>query len=194
MDWGIAASVATVVSAPLTLLSVIVAAVAIRQVRNLEREKSQPSIAVSIDRNAAVPWVYELVVQNMGQTEARDVRIVVKKTHDAGQAGEHDLPITPKVWPVLVPGQVWRSTWGTLDQHGTGVRENAVTDVYRAVVTYKGIDADERGPATFDLDWGMFYRRRYIDEKTVHHVANNVAEMNKKLTSLLKQMAASQAD
>lgn len=182
MSWEIASSIATVVS-------VIIAAGAIVQVRNLEREKSQPSIAVSIDRNAAVPWIYELVVQNMGQTEARDVRIKIEKTRDAGVAGNLDIPLTPDVWPVLVPGQSWRSTWGSLDQHGKGQWDKAATDAYRAVVTYKGIKGKERPSVTFDLDWGTFYRRRYMNEKTVHHVANSVEELNNNLTGVLQQLA-----
>lgn len=186
VNWEMVASIASAAA-------VIVAVVAILQVRNLEKEKAQPSIAVSIDRNAAVPWIYELVVQNLGHTEARDVRISIEKKTDAGQAGTRDAPIIPNVWPVLVPGQVWRSTWGTLDQHGKGTGDDAVADIYQAVVTYKGLKGKDREPTTFDLDWGMFYRRSYMDEKTVHHVALYLADLNKNMKAVLGEMKMQRA-
>jgi hypothetical protein len=177
-DW------ATIIAAIGTLAAAIIALVAIVQVRRLNTEKSQPYVVASLEPHEQMPWVMELVVRNLGQTTATDVKLEIEpkpvRTRTT-EDGEHKPVLLPKSFPLLVPGQRWSTTWDSIFD-----RDKSDLDKRHDVtITYKGIKGKDQPPTKSVLDWDTYFNRSHLGIKTLTHVADELGDLNLKLARML---------
>lgn len=167
---------ATILAALATLAAAVAAFLAIRQTHKLNIEKAQPYIVVSLEPHEQVPWIMELVVRNLGQTAATNVKISFNQSPARAQKkeeDEHDHLLLPRSFPVLVPGQRWGTTWDSIfERHKSGLPNR-----YEVTITYLGIDGKTQPAKKYVIDWDTYFSRGHLDVKTLHHVAKELSEI-----------------
>lgn len=174
-DWTAAAAVGTLLVA---LAASLVALGQLGESRRLRAEQAQPYVVVYLAASAASSVFYDLVVKNFGLTVARDVQIRISP-HPLGAAlGDESEGLHVPDFPVLVPGQEWRTFWdSTLARHDSGL-----PDLYRVAVSFAGAQRKDRFELTFEIDWAVV-RRGYIEEYGIHDAAKALREMQKTLSA-----------
>jgi hypothetical protein len=169
-DWSAIAAWCAVV------LGVAAGVIARRQLRLAQRvreEQAQPYVVVYIEPNPANAYVVELVIRNFGATAAKDVRV----SFDAplisvARNGEHVE--VPKMIPVLVPGQEWRTLWDT----GAHVQAGLTTPI-TATVRFRDSHERELPPYEYMLDWEHLRGREPMTIYGAHDAAKALAEISK---------------
>jgi len=159
-----------------------VASAQLDEARTLRREQAQPYVVVSAVNNRVTPHVSEVVIQNLGTTGARDVRISCSpplvRTDQRGGAQEVRLP---EVIPFMAPGQEWRTFWDHGVERARDIYD--LPDRYEVTVTYRdSFGEPHRTPSV--LDWGVFRHRMWTTEKTVHHATKELEQIRTALQSL----------
>lgn len=153
-----------------------------REARQLRIEQAQAYVVAYIVQNRHMAEAVELVIQNVGVTAARDVRLTVDRpllrTPRLG-GGSGLVPEElwfPELIPFLAPGQEWRTVW---DLTRSRNESDALRDdpAYVMTITYIGVESAGRQTTVATLDWSPFKGRIWMDEKTVHHVAKALVEV-----------------
>jgi hypothetical protein len=194
----IAAAAGALVAALAAVATVIVAVVAARyakkqvdgvrdqltEARALRREQAQPYVVVSAVPNRVSPHAVEIVIQNLGTTGARDVRIACSpplvRTDQLGGAEQVRLP---EVIPFLAPGQEWRTFWDHGVERGRDIYD--LPDRYDITATYTdSFDTSHTTPSM--LDWSVFRQRMWVTERTVHDAAKTLESIDKTLKALTR--------
>lgn len=122
--------------------------------RELAEQAAQPYVVVFAEAKVMASGNYaELVVRNVGKTPAYDVRLTFDQTvmSELDRSETHPLRI-PDRFPVLAPGQEWRTLWADLrreldDDSAWPPLTTAVADFRRA-----GGLAPIGGPFEYQLD------------------------------------------
>lgn len=191
------AALATIVQAPLVVISVGVAAWQVVQSarasrqqavdsRALERERSRPYVAVSFDMEREWMNVY-LDVMNYGPTAAHKVRVVidpplVTSLTEASQASRpHDAGFLTGVIGTLVPQQRL-STLVDVGPHRARALERGETlpTKFTAHVTYEDsavTDAARGYEDDFTLDFGLLMDSTKVTRRTMHDLVDRIEKL-----------------
>lgn len=175
-------SIATVVIAG------VAAVIALHQLAagyRIHREQAQPYVAVgmrSLDRVDS--HFIEFFVRNFGQTAAFDVQVTSDPPLQQAWQGEAAEPMWVfDVLPTLVPGDEWRQMLGFAPSHFEG----GLPMKYDVTVTWKDSDG-EPFTAKYFLDWDAHRNRSSVSQKTVHHLAGTMRDVEKDLKAIEKAL------
>lgn len=146
-------------------------ALARKQSRELERERSQPYVVIQTDQ-AAAHTILDIVIKNYGQTAAYDVKIDIDPWPRRAVGGDEEVEM-PVVIPFLAPGQEWRTLWDGFIQRSS----SELPDHHVAKVSYRGL-GDQRLHTEAILDWGIYKSMQYMVTYGIHDLAKAVREMN----------------
>jgi hypothetical protein len=149
-----------------------------REQARLRREQAQPYVVASIEASEASSVLIKLVVRNFGATAAHDVRLDVTPTPTRGiDKGEQPEYLwLPQRFPVLVPGQEWRTLWDS----GIARADTELPDHHTAVITYSDSQG-ERYTTEAVLDWRMVKDREAVVIYGAHHAGQALREISKTL-------------
>lgn len=145
------------------------ASAARKQTKDLELEKSQPYVVISMEESVS-PQFIDLVLRNYGPTAAYDVKVELdpwpRRTHDG-----KDVQL-PEVIPVMAPGQEWRTHW----DEGSARMDSDLPDKHVGKVTFLGV---ERAALHSDaiLDWSIYKSRIWTVMYGIHDLTQAVRTM-----------------
>ncbi|MFK4022353.1 COG1361 family protein [Streptomyces albogriseolus] len=184
-DWSALAGGA---SAVLTLFTVVIAvaaaAYAKQQVdlaRQLREDQAQPFVVVDFDDNPVWNKAIDFVVENMGQTLARNVRIKIDPPFQTTlDDGAHPLPSSPLLTqpiPSLPPGKRITALFDISHQrHSAGLPMT-----YTATVEFEDAHGKPQEPLTYILDLSIRYSLLSFTEYRTHDAAKALKEISKTL-------------
>lgn len=144
------------------------------EAQRLRREQAAPYVVVYARPHDEVSAaLVDLVIENVGSTGARDVRIAstppLVRTDPVG--GSQPVGI-PDLIPFLAPHQSWRTFWDS------GPARNGIDLPARFTVTATYTDSFcAEHSEQFVLDLDQFLPRLYADERTVHHLGKAVEDL-----------------
>lgn len=144
-----------------------------QQTKDLEMERSQPYVVISID-DAAAHGILDLVIKNYGLTAAHDVRIEIDPWPSRA-SGNGDEVMMPEVIPFLAPGQEWRTMWDLYHQRVT----TGLPDRHEAKLTYRGLGGKQLQTDAI-LDLGIYRSMMSMVTHGIHDIAKAVLEMNRR--------------
>lgn len=182
-DWE---AFGTVVTAMIAFAAAAVAIVQLKDARDVRWEQALPYVAAYLDPDATDPKLIYLTIKNFGTTIADDVKLEMtpEATRSSGVGGG---PLNlPHSIPALVPGQEWRTFWDfSVYRH-----QEEMSKRHTLVISY----ADSRGTRhSMDsvLDWESYtLGRRWVGRKSIHHVGESIAKMEKSIGKLANTAAA----
>ncbi len=189
--WGLdAAGWSAIAAWVAVLVGVVAAVVALSQLAvavRARREQTQPYIAVSLEGSEAGDEFLELVVRNYGQTAAHDARLTfdppLQRTTDGGTALEDVL--VPDVFPVIVPGQEWRTFWDTTVERNRRAMSDPPGPLpperHRVRVSFRDSAGRELGPLDYVLDWRVELAKGAIRIRGRHHTAEALRDISRTL-------------
>lgn len=177
------AAVGSVVQAAATILAVGVAAIAIpytrgqvREARRLREEQARPFVTVDFESSSVSRNTINLVIENIGKTLARNVRVTFDPPLESSQAshGRHyDLEnsvLLSRGIPTMPPGKRIEALFDLS-------HERIKTDLPMTyTVRVESQDSQERDqePLEYVLDLNFRYGLACIEAKTVHDVAKSL--------------------
>ena len=186
--WSAWAGWATALTA---LVTVIVAgryaSQQVKVARETRDEQAQPNVVLFTEPNPEVPQVLEIVLKSFGATPAYDVKIIVNSKITSTpnlETGEKLADVQIPDFPILAPGQEWRTVWDSATSrrsHQRQLRDRAGLDGFdeadieaftpssehEARVTYT--DSKKRRYETPSvLDFNLREGTTWVDIKTVH--------------------------
>jgi hypothetical protein len=181
-DWE---AFGTVVTAMIALAAAAVAIVQLKDARDVRWEQALPYVAAYLDPDPTDPKLIYLTIKNFGATIAENLELEI--TPDAARSsgvGGGTLNL-PQTMPALVPGQEWRTFWDfSVYRH-----QEQMLKRHTLVIAY----ADSRGTRhsmESVLDWESYtLGRRWIGRKSIHHVGESVAKIEKSIGKLAKTAA-----
>ncbi|MGW4909677.1 hypothetical protein [Streptomyces sp. NPDC004270] len=200
-DWSAAASVATTVLTLLTVVIALLAALYARQqvtlARQLREEQAQPFVVVDFQDNPAMRQGIDFVVENMGQTLAKNVRIVVdppfSSTLDDTGFPLMDAPLIAQGIPSLPPRKRIAALFDTMP-------ERQATDLpsrYTATVHFEDARGRQQEPLTYILDLSVRRKLLSVSEyglddgvKALREMSKTLKEMRSELTRERQRQAA----
>jgi hypothetical protein len=145
------------------------ASLAREQTKDLELEKSQPYVVLSMEESTGPDYI-DLVLRNYGQTAAHNVRVILdpapKRAYPAG-----DVKF-PEVIPLLAPGQEWRTHWDAGSKRATA----QLPQKHKGTVTYLGI---KNAPQSIEviLDWSIYNSHASNVKRGLHDLAKAVMDI-----------------
>lgn len=175
------AGVAAIVSA-LTVIGAVVAVIAafkqVGAVRRAHEDQTRPHVIVDFESNPAWWMLMDLVVKNIGQTSAVDVRIAIdprpERTDDASSSGKFaDAKLLNEPIPIMAPGREYRLFFD-------GMVERLNTDlpmVYTATVTYRAHGVKKPWIEKQILDLGVQHGSEQITTYGLHDAAKALREI-----------------
>lgn len=134
--------------------------------KDLRDAQTRPFVVV--DLGSSRQSFFDLVVTNLGSTMARDVTfefdppMVTSKRHTdiyELKAFQHGISTLP-------PGKEFR----TLLDFGPARFKEKLPDVYRVKINYRGDPGNRPYSEEIDLDFGLFWNRRFITLHDIHDV------------------------
>jgi hypothetical protein len=143
------------------------------QTKQLELEKSQPYVVVTMEELDGNPAILNLVIRNYGTTLARDVRVTIDPKPESSNGGQGIQEIGyPSVIPALAPNQQWSTTW----DFSIYRKDTDLPDLHKGKVTYLGIDGQTL-TTEIVLDWSIYKSRHWILRRGIHDVAEAVRDI-----------------
>ncbi|MCA2200338.1 hypothetical protein [Streptomyces sp. SMS_SU21] len=182
-DWSALAGGA---SAVLTLFTVVIAiaaaAYAKQQVdlaRQLREEQAQPFVVVDFADNPVMRKGIDFVVENMGQTLAKNVRITVdppfSSTLDSAGFPLKDAPLMTQGIPSLPPGKKITALFDTAPQrYAAGLPMK-----YTATVRFEDSHGNPQEPLTYILDLTVRHSLLYPTEYGLSDAAEALRDISK---------------
>jgi hypothetical protein len=134
--------------------------------KKLRDAQTRPFVVVDLGNSRQS--FFDLVVTNLGSTMARDVTfefdppMVTSKRHTdiyELKAFQHGISTLP-------PGKEFR----TLLDFGPARLKEKLPDVYRVKINYRGDPGNRPYSEEMDLDFGLFWNRRFITLHDIHDV------------------------
>ncbi|MFF3992453.1 hypothetical protein ACFYX8_03985 [Streptomyces cyaneofuscatus] len=191
-DWSAAASVATTV---LTLMAVVIALLAalyarqqVTLARQLREEQAQPFVVVDFEDNPAIRQGIDFVVENMGQTLAQNVKIVVdppfSSTLDVHGFPLKDAPLMAQGIPSLPPRKRYTALFDTAP-------ERQATDLpskYTATVHFDDAHGRQQEPLTYILDLSVRRKLLSVSQYGLDDGVKTLREISKTMNELRSEM------
>jgi hypothetical protein len=177
-DWE---AFGTTVTAAVAVLAAIVAYFQVREARRLREEQARPFVVVDFESSPAWSNLINLVIKNVSNTLATDVRMEFDpplKSSDASNQLPSSLLIREGI-PTLPPGR-------RIHVFFDATHERIKTDLplrYDVTVSFKDYRGRQQERLLYRLDLEPLYDVNYITEYGVHHAAKALREIEK----LLKQ-------
>ncbi|MGW0149961.1 hypothetical protein ACWEGS_11540 [Streptomyces sp. NPDC004822] len=188
-DWSAAATVATAIFTVATVGIALAAALYAKQqvdlARQLREEQAQPFVVVDFADNPVLRKGIDFVVENMGQTLARNVKIVVdppfsSTLDDAGYPLKDSALVTQGI-PSLPPRKRITALFDTAPQ-----RYNASLPMrYTATVHFEDAHGKTQEPLTYVLDLSV----RYSLLSATEYGMSDAAEALRDISAILKESA-----
>ena len=168
------------VGAIATVLTALVACVALAATANDSRRRSRPYVVVSLERDPHIAGVANLTLANYGATPAMDVQLqyddrlpnpAVKDDSLSWYLRDQSkIPL-----PVLAPGQRVTTVWTT---PGSAKRIGDPPESCVVTVVYRGDGSRRRHQAQFMLDTRPFNSLLQLDmpsaEQSLHDIAKHL--------------------
>jgi hypothetical protein len=180
-DWSAASGLGTLVIAGVATL---IGWRQLRQARALREEEAAPFVVVDVVPSGASSIILDLVIENVGKTVARDVRITFEPpirsaTDMAGYELYEWSPLREGI-KTLVPGRRLTAMFDHApDRHASDLprRYEVVVDCF-----------DSRGRAqprmAYTLDLEPLYGALRVEEKGLHHLVKEVEKLRKAVTPI----------
>ncbi|WP_146046301.1 hypothetical protein [Streptomyces cahuitamycinicus] len=184
-DWSAAATVATAVLTLFTVAIAVAAALYARQqvtlARQLREDQAQPFVVVDFADNPVWNKAIDFVVENMGQTLAKNVKIKVdppfQTTMDDSGHALGSSPLLTQAIPSLPPGKRIIALFDVShDRHAAGLPMK-----YTATVEFEDAHGKPQEPLTYILDLSIRYSLLSITEYRTHDAAKALREISKTL-------------
>ena len=166
-----------------TLLTALIAAVAaifawlqVRHARQLREDQAQPFVIVSFRPSAVWGHAINLVVENIGNTVAKNVRITFDQplVSKARSMDINDSQLIKEGIHVMPPSMKIETLFDLAhERYGTDLPM-----VYMATVSYQGIRG-KRETMEYALDMGVFYGLEALTEYGMHHAAKSLKEIER---------------
>ncbi|MFE2646697.1 hypothetical protein ACFXDO_29675 [Streptomyces nigra] len=184
-DWSAAATVATAFFTIATVAIALAAALYAKQqvdlARQLREEQAQPFVVVDFQDNAVWSKAIDFVVENMGQTLAKNVRIKLDQQFESTLDGDgfplRDSPLMTQGIPSLPPRKRITALFDVShDRYSAGLPMK-----YTATVEFQDSHGKDQEPLVYILDLSTRHDLLQIAEYRMHDAAKALREMSKTL-------------
>ena len=172
---------AAVAAAIQTIVVIVAALFAKRQVdeaKQLREAQSRPFVIIDFDVLRVRRFIY-LVITNLGQTLARNVRFTFEPPLSSSIDEKHDTLKKARLLtegiPTLAPGREIPILFDSFLERG-----DERPDAYEVQVSYEGEKGQEYTDTVL-LDLGIYRNLIYIDRKDIHHVHEQLKDIAKTL-------------
>lgn len=176
-EWEAAGTLAT---AGLALLALIFAGLQVREANKTRKAQAQPFVVVSLEPSRTSSFIIELVIENIGSTLARDVKFSFDpplKSALYDDALEGSFLLREGI-PTMPPGMRLARIFDSAIE-----RREAGDLPWRFEVTVQF--SDYRGkrddPLQYVLDLEPFRSGTFTEQKSIHHAAKALDEIQKSL-------------
>lgn len=171
-DWSALAAWSTVA---LALVAGMIAYRQLAEARRVREEQSQPYVVVYAEESGAGPFILDLLIKNFGTTAATDVRLEATPKLQRGRGTEVEDVIIPKVIPVLVPGQEWRTLWDSTITRS----QSTLPRQHEVMVRFSDSQRKRHFEYPMVLDWEPHLSRHVVTVRGTHHAAEALREISK---------------
>lgn len=182
-DW---LAVAAVLQVVVLLVAALYAGSQVREARRLRAAHTRPFVVVTFETSNVARHLIDLVVENIGQTPAKDVSIEfsprLQSTMMAPADSDriYDWVALKEGIPYLAPRQrlshLVENAISRYNEASTLPRKYEVTVSYSEVIAPKGKDPAKHSEH-YVLDIGVWYGSHYIGEKGVHDIGESLDKM-----------------
>lgn len=174
-----AAAVAQVVTAAVAVLAAAFAGWQVLETRRTRHAQAQAFVVVDVvPGNPWMNWL-TLVVENIGTTLARDVRITFNPpvTTAASTNGLVDSVLLREGVSMLPPGRRIE----TLFDLSHDRLEQRLPMRYEVTVTFSDFRGHEENPLTYQIDLSYLYDLEPLGERTTHHLVEEVSKLRQEV-------------
>ena len=164
------------------LLLVFVTAWYVRLTQNLVKinqelvdAQSQPSMIAQVKESDIDFHYIDLIFENVGMGIARNIQFKVEPPDFITQSGDPlvALPVIQNGIPTLGSKQKFRMVLRFLPDlmpKGVPLSEIHESLKFRITITYQNSNGDKKGPEQYDIDLGIFWGIRYLQQIPQTHV------------------------
>ena len=175
-EWS---AIAAAVTALVALFAAIFIPIQVREAKRLREEQAQPFVVADFQPSAVWSNIINLVVENVGKTLARDVRLTfdppLASTHATGKWDLNDTALIKKGIPTMPPG---RQVVALFDLSHDRHKSNLPME-YRVKVEFSDSRGRGQSPLEYLLDLSYFYGLQGIREYGLHDAAKALREIEK---------------
>jgi hypothetical protein len=161
------------------LVAAFVAWRQVREARRLREEQAQPFVVVDIEPNPNDLQVLELVVANIGNTLARDVKISFDPPLSRAFRSEND----PNEWAIFkdgIPSFPPHKSYRFWLDIGHERKTAGIHDVkYNVTVAMNGPRGQRLDSLSYVVDLSPYYGPNFMGVKTLHHAAKALEALAK---------------
>ena len=182
MLWGISAqewsAIGTMATAIIALAAAGFAAAQVLEARRAREDRTRPFVVVDIVPSKTSPLLLLLVVENIGQTLARDVKLKFDpplRTTFEQRAIEDSSLVTEGILS-MPPG---RRIEGLFDQ-GPARSESDLPMRYDVTVELRDARGREQEALQYVLDLGPIFGLTFTQELSIHHAAKALQNIDKR--------------
>lgn len=182
----------TLLTAGLLFVAVVAAIVAYQQVRAVratQRESSRPYVIVTAE-SSPIGWrVLDLVVRNIGQRPAYNVRLALDpepvRTEETPQAPLSEVRMLTEPIPMLAPGQELRTYYDQMEERLNSGRTDLPMSHDYTVEYDSQPEPDEKGNDRYRdhgmVDLNALGGAMQPDVLNIHHVARALRDIKKEM-------------
>ena len=173
------------------LIAGIAACVALgqlREARNLREAEAQPFVTVDVEPSVVSRHLFNLIISNTGKTLARDVSIKfdppLRSTLDSTGFSLADFKALASGIPALPPGRKYQVLLDSAIERF----HSDLPDTYTVTVDFRDRNGKKAYSLTYQLDLAIYRSALYVQEQGIHHIADEMKDLNKKLGQLTSVM------
>lgn len=182
--WTEVGAVAAAAQVLILLGAAIFAWLQVREARTLRREQTRPYVIVYLRLHPESPSVAEIVVENIGATPAKDVRVAIDppfvSSLDRGGGGRVDT------WGLIARGVAQIAPHQQLSTFADVLHsrfgDESLLSSYTVKIPYKDGRGKEKFTDTSVLDFDAFRGKHYLTPKNI----GDVVDQLKKVASVLE--------
>lgn len=174
-----AVAVSSLCTVAIALAAAFFAARQVREARRTREAQAQPFVVVDIQPGKVWANCLTLVIENIGTTLARDVKItfdpsVTTTLSDSGLPGG---ALLQEGIAVLPPGRRIE----TLFDMSHDRQQEALPLRYEVTVEFADFRSKQMEPLRYVVDLGYLYDLEFIGEKTLHNVAESLDKIRREI-------------
>lgn len=172
-------STAQVVTAAVALLAACFAGWQVLEVRRSRAAQNQAFVVVDVVLGRAwINWL-TLVVENIGNTLARDVRITFEPPITTASKGNRlaESVLLQEGVPMLPPGRKIETLFDLS-------HERLALDLpmrYRVTVNYRNYRGKREEPLVYTVDLAYLYDLKPVGQRTTHHLVDEVTKLRREV-------------